>query len=77
MPFRNRPGVDQLDIPAVPTVGELIVLEDVAGSPGLPALDGSQLTGITATVSLDDALIDDNTAAVVVDDNIGNILVDG
>jgi hypothetical protein len=28
-------------------IGELVVLEDVDGSAGLPAVDGSQLTGIT------------------------------
>lgn len=28
-------------------VGDLVALEDVGGSPGLPAVDGSQLTGIS------------------------------
>jgi hypothetical protein len=28
--------------------GDVVVLEDVGGSPGLPAVDGSQLTGISA-----------------------------
>ena len=30
-------------------IGDPIVLEDVGGSPAMPAVDGSQLTGIIAT----------------------------
>ncbi len=32
-------------------VGNVPALEDVGGNPGLPAVDGSQLTGVTASVS--------------------------
>jgi len=70
--FRNRPGVDQLDIPTSPEVGELIVLVDVGG-PALPAMDGSLLTGITATVDVASMLIDDISGNIVSAD--GNILV--
>lgn len=33
------------------TIGDVIVLEDVGGMPGLPAVDGSQLTGISGDSS--------------------------
>ncbi len=34
------------------STGDVVVLEDVGGTPGLPAVDGSQLTGISSSVSL-------------------------
>ena len=33
------------------TIGDVVQLEDVGGSPGLPAVDGSQLTGIASSGS--------------------------
>lgn len=44
-------------------VGSLVALEDVGGSPGLPAIDGSQLTGISSgatSYSFGNATLDAN-----------------
>ena len=57
------------------TIGDVVQLEDVGGSPGLPAVDGSQLTGlavelndlndVTITAAVDgDALVYNGTAWV-------------
>lgn len=43
-----RLGANSIGVltPASPAIGALVSLEDVGGNPGLPAVDGSQLTGI-------------------------------
>ena len=74
MGFRTRPGVEQLRIPSSPEIGDLIVMVDIAGQPALPVLDGSNLFNVTATVSVDETLIDDLTGDVVTAN--GYILVD-
>lgn len=75
MSFRSKPGVNQLDIPASPEVGELIILANVGGNPALPALDGSLLTGITASADVSDVLISRNTGATLSSRNDGNLLL--
>lgn len=37
-------------LPTGTDTGDLVVLEDVGGNPGLPAVDGSQLTGLVTAV---------------------------
>jgi len=71
--FKTRPGIDQLNIPTSPEVGNLFRLVDIDGSPGLPELDGSNLIGITATVDVASMLIDNITGNIVSAD--GDILV--
>ena len=75
MGFKTKATVDQLDIPAVPTVGELIVLENVGGSPGLPSLDGSNLTNVVASVDVSDVLISRNNGNPLSSRNDGNLLL--
>lgn len=38
-------------------IGEVVVLEDVGGNPALPAVDASQLTGITGLISLSNLVV--------------------
>ena len=47
MPPRQKIQVEFIETAI--TIGELFVLSDVGGFPALPAIDGSQLTGITAS----------------------------
>ncbi len=42
------------------TIGELVELENVGGNPGLPNVDGSQLTGVTATSDIE--VVDETTS---------------
>jgi hypothetical protein len=41
-------------------IGDLVELENVGGNPGMPAVDGSQLTGVTATSDIE--IVDESTS---------------
>lgn len=58
-------------------VGQIVQLEDVGGTPGLPAVDGSQLTGLLGgllQLAIDkDGVANAGTPAIPIDDTIPQI----
>ena len=56
----SKVDVDQLRTGLA--AGDIIVLEDVGGTPGLPAVDGSQLTGIATSGSIIKDIVTKKTA---------------
>ncbi len=57
-------------------IGDVVELEDVGGSAGLPAVDGSQLTGITATASISVVLIDDTDSPYTIAAGVTHVIAD-
>ncbi len=57
-------------------VGDIVQLEDVGGTPGLPAVDGSQLTGITATAAISVVLIDNTDSPYAIAAGVTHVIAD-